>query len=106
MESSSLLTMSMFQVSLIRRFAHGTPNVNKSLRFVYGNSCLARMEREHRLNGWRSLIPTPFISSRPSSRFMFSIFDGRIQTPPILRLARTGCGQQPDPHRRREGRRG
>ena len=52
MESSSLLTMSMFQVSAIRRFAHDTPNVNKSLRFVHGNSCLARMEREHRLTGF------------------------------------------------------
>ena len=52
MESSSLLTMSMFQVSLIRRFAHDTPNVNKSLRFVRGNSSLARMEREHRLTGF------------------------------------------------------
>ena len=44
--------MRMFQVSPIRRFAHDTPNVNKSLRFVRGNSSLARMEREHRLTGF------------------------------------------------------
>ena len=44
--------MSVFQVSPIRRFAHDMPNVNKSLRFVHGNSCLARMEREHRLTGF------------------------------------------------------
>jgi len=56
--------MNMFQVSPIQRFAHDTPNVNKSLRFVHGNSCLARMEREHHLTGFsevqRTTTPQPF----------------------------------------------